>query len=364
MKYLLIFLLLCTSCGKKEQAPPEKNYPVRVGQVVEQDIPLQIETIGNVTAPRTVQVRPQVTGKLEKVYVTKGAFVKEGELMYNIEPYPFQAALKSAVATLQRDEANLAYSKATLERFEKLVNKDYVSKQNYDQYVRDVAVGEALVSQDKAQVDIAKINLGYAYIHAPWNGRIGNFNLDVGNIVGPNDTIPLTELRQFRPIEVNFTITQEQFQMLKQHPERNPYTVYAYLPGHAAGYQGVVDFFDNHVDTVTGTILLKGLFQNEDLALWPGEFATIRLILETIPNATLVPSGSVQIGQQGHYVYIVNGDRVELRLVEIGDVYRELTLVKKGVKVGETVVTDGQINLKPNAKITVPESQEKSGVKS
>lgn len=361
MKYFLLILLLCVSC-KKTAGPPEKSYPVRVDKVVEQDVPLQIETIGNVTAPRTVQIRPQVTGKLEKAYIPEGSFVKEGDLMFNIEPYPFQAALDSANATLKRDEANLSYSKATLERFEKLINKDYISKQNYDQYVRDVAVGEALVMQDKAQVEIAKINLGYAYIHAPWDGRLGNFNINEGNIVGPNDSIPLTDLRQVRPIEVNFTITQEQFQRLKQHQEQNPYTVFAYLPGQVAGFKGTVDFLDNRVDTVTGTILLKGIFPNENLELWPGEFATVRLIVETIPNATLVPTSSVQIGQEGHYVYIVNGDRVELRLVEVGDVYRELILIKKGVKPGETVVTDGQINLKPDAKVTIYEPKE-TGVK-
>lgn len=352
---LFILLFLCTACGQKPAPPPERSFPVYVGKVTIKDIPLEIETIGNVTAPQSVQIRAQVSGKLEKVYVLEGAFVKEGELLYNIEPYPFQAALESAVATLQRDEANLLYAKETLDRFAKLVDKEYVSKQNYEQYQRDVAVGEAAVIQDKAQIEIAKINLGYAYIHAPWDGRIGNFNIDPGNIVGPNDSIPLTDLRQFRPIEVNFTISQEDFQKLKQKTGDDAYKVFAFLPNEPEGYEGVIDFFDNHVDTATGTILLKGLFPNEDLALWPGEFATVKLVLKTIPNAILVPSPSVQIGQQGHYVYIVKGDRAELRLVEIGETYGNLTHIITGVNPDETVVTDGQINLKPNAKLTISE---------
>lgn len=364
MNYVLVFLmLLCTACKSAPQPPPERSFPVHVGKVIVKDVPLQIESIGNVTAPQIVQIRAQVTGKLEKVYVEEGAFVKQGELLYNIEPYPFQSALESAVSNLQRDEANLVYAKATLERFGKLIDKEYISKQAYEQYVRDVATGEAAVLQDKAQIELAKINLGYAYIHAPWDGRIGNFNIDPGNIVGPNDAIPLTDLRQFRPIEVNFTLSQEEFQKLRAHPEKNPFTVYAYLPGISEGIQGTIDFFDNHVDLATGTILLKGVFPNEDLALWPGDFVTVKLIVETIRNATLVPSPSVQIGQQGHYVYVVKGDRVELRVVEIGETYEGLTLIKKGVEPGETVVTDGQINLKPNAKITIVDPKAQAEVK-
>lgn len=355
MKYLLILLLLCTACGQKPATPPERSFPVHVGKVTVKDIPLQIETIGNVTAPLSVQIRAQISGKLEKVYMQEGAFVKAGELLYNIEPYPFQAALESAVANLQRDEANLLYAKETLDRFAKLVDKEYVSKQSYEQYQRDVATGEAAVMQDKAQIEIAKINLGYAYIHAPWDGRIGNFNIDPGNIVGPNDAVPLTDLRQVRPIEVNFPISQEEFQGLKQKTGDDAYKVFAYLPGISEGYEGTIDFFDNHVDLATGTILLKGIFPNEDLSLWPGEFATVRLVLKTLPNAILVPSSSVQIGQQGHYVYVVKGDRAEFRLVEIGDTYDNQVHIIKGVNPDEIVVTDGQLNLKPDAKVTIAE---------
>ena len=358
-KFPLIFLmaLFLAACKSKPAAPPERSFPVHVGQVVTREIPLQIEAIGNVTAPQLVQIRAQVSGKIEKSYVEQGAFVREGELLFNIEPYPFQAALDSAVANLQRDEANLVYARQTLERFGKLIDKEFISKNAYEQYQRDVAIGEAAVAQDKAQIEIAKINLGYAFIRAPWDGRIGNFNTYPGNIVGPNDTISLTDLRQMRPIEVDFTIPQTEFQRLKEYREKNPFRVDAYLPGEkeGEGHQGVMDFMDNHVDLATGTILLKGEFPNEDLALWPGEFATVRLVLEKIPNALLVPSPAVQIGQQGHYVYVVKGDRVELRVVEIGERYENgtLTHIKSGVTADEIVVTDGQINLKPKAKVTI-----------
>lgn len=350
----MILASLLGGCKKQETKPAGRIFPVKTGQVTVQTVPIFIETIGNVTQPMTTQLRAQINGKLQAVHIDEGAFVKQGDLLYTIEPDLFQAALDNAQATLKRDEALLELAKETRERFSKLVTQDYVSKLNYDQYVTNVATAEAQVLIDKANVDTARINLGYTYIHAPWDGKIGNFNVDPGNLVAPTDTVPLTDLRQIQPIEVDFTMSQDQFGKLEARGSTENYPVEVFLPGETKGRIGNIFFFDNHIDLTTGTILSKAAFPNEDFALWPGEFVRVKVLLENIENALLVPSSAVQIGQQGKFIYVLKPDQtVELRLIKEVGTYKGLSIIEDGIKQGETVITDGQLNLKNGTKVKV-----------
>lgn len=354
MNLLLLFLLLLTSCNRVPPKPPEKSYPVHITEVFQKDVPIKVETIGNITPPQIVQVRPQITGKLQSIEVMQGSFVKAGQLLFIIEPEPFQAALDRALAILKKDEANWVYAKDALERYSKLVDQNYVSQLNYAQIVRDAAVGEAQVMQDRADVELAQINLDYCYIRAPWDGRIGFFNAFPGNIVSPTDAAPLTQLRQIIPIEVDFTISQEIFQKLKELEKDRKFVVEAYLPGEKTAHIGSIASYDNNVDLTTGTLGVKANFDNKDLALWPGEFVRVSIEIDQRPNAILVPTAAVQIGQQGHYAFVLNNEgRVDLRVVEVGGTYQTFTIVNKGLSPGEKVVTDGQINLKQGSKVTV-----------
>lgn len=351
---ILLLAFILGGCKSQEVNPPVREYPVKVAEVVTRSVPVYIDTIGNVTAVVTAQLRAQISGKLQQVHVAEGAFVKKGDLLYTIEPDLFQAAVDSAAAALQKDEALLVLAKETRDRYSKLVTQDYVSKLNYDQYVTNVATTEAQVALDKAALDTARINLGYAFIHAPWDGKIGSFNVDPGNLVSPTDTVPLTDLRQITPIEVDFSITQEQYEALQAKGPTKNYPVEALLPGEVEGHEGTIFFFDNHVDVTTGTILVKAYVPNEDLALWPGEFARVRILLNTLENALLVPSIAVQIGQQGKYVYVLKPDQtVELRTVKEAGREGGFTILSEGVKLGETVITDGQINLKKGVKVKI-----------
>jgi multidrug efflux system membrane fusion protein len=356
-KILLLSLTVALGFVGCREAPkmPERVFPVRVGKVIEQDTPIYFEIIGNVLAPRIVQVRPQITGRLMQAHIQQGQEVTEGQLLYTIDPAPFKAALDKATAVLSKDQAQLAFSKKKVERYETLKEKDYVSALTYEQYQTDVATMTAQVASDQAEVDTATINLDYTLIYAPMSGKITQFLVDPGNLVAPTNTTPLTEIRQIDPIDIQFAISQADFQRLQERFARGEMSFDVLVPELTEPLTGgLVYFVDNHISLNTGTVLIKGRLDNASRRLWPGLFVRVRLLLSTKPNALLVPVPAVQYGQQGPYIYVVTTDQtVDLRKVTLGETIDNHLLIDAGISPGDVVVTDGQLNLRPGVKVQV-----------
>lgn len=349
------FIVLC-ACSNSGNHRGENSLPVELGEATQMDVPIFIEAIGNVHSLQTVQVRPQVGGIITKIHVKQGEDVEEDQLLYTIDPRPYEAALEQAKATLLKDQASLKLAEATVERFATLVKQDYVSQLTFDQYKTNVDVGKAQVIIDQALVDLAEINLGYTEIRSPLDGRISQYNVDAGNVVVANDQNALTQILQISPASIQFTVTQREFVQIRKAQEEGSFKFEVFLPEFPEDpKEGLIYFFDNHIDTSTGTILFKGSVPNKDTFFWPGEFVKVRLQLKVAKDAVVVPAAAIQVGQEGKFLYVYHADTntVEYRLVETGQAMDGNIMIVKGAAPGEKVVTNGQINLRPGAKVFV-----------
>lgn len=356
---LICLLVMATSCRGQQKAerPP---IPVILGDVVQADIPILIETFGNVLSPLDVQIRPQVGGIVTEAYVKQGQLVKKGDPLFKIDPRPFQAALDKARATLLKDEAALELAEITLKRNADLVKKDYISKLTYEQYKTNVESARAQVLSDKADIALAELNLEWATPTSPITGKISEYNLDPGNLVVANDAVYLTNIRQIDPIDVQFNVPQRGFVRLQHAEKENALTFYAILPQRVENpREGKIYFIDNHIDTTTGTLLVKGRLENADGFLWPGEYVRIQLLLKVEPGALLVPEEAVHIGQEGPFVYVYDASTSTAiyRPVTKGEHYKGKILLEKGVSAGEKVVVKGMVNLRPGAKVSITDGK-------
>lgn len=359
---LLIFISGCREAPKKE----EGSYPIRISDVIQKDAPIFVEAIGNVFSLQTVQIRPQVSGIVVKAYVQQGQYVKKGDPLYLIDPRPYQAALDQAKATLLRDEAALKLAEITVERNTDLVKQNYVSKLNYDQYATNVQSTTGQIMIDKAQVELSEINLEWTKPTSPMDGKISQYNLDPGNLVVANDPNFLTTIQQISPADIRFNIVQKDFIRMQKALKEGQLKFEVLLPQEASNpRQGDIYFIDNHLDLNTGTILIKGTVPNEDEFFWPGEFVKVRLQLSVVKDALLVPEEAVQLGQDGYFLYVYNPDtsRVEYRKVIKGEKVDKLIYLESGVKIGEKIVTEGQLNLRPGTKVYLSDDAQKNGIK-
>lgn len=350
MKVLAVLLLLA-ACSKAP--PPPKQLPlVTITQPIVKDVPLFYEYVGHIEPNISVNVRPQVSGIITDQYFIEGNDVKTGDLLLVIDPRPYQAALDKAEGELAQNCATLKQAKDRAERYAKLVQQEYVSQLDFDQYVTDVMTAEASVLQSKADVETAKLNLEYCYIHAPVDAVSSVLQVKVGNYVGIGGDDPLLVLNQVSPIRVSFYVPEKDLPRIScLHREQALKTI-VFLQG--IPVEGTLSLINNGVDENTGTILLQALFSNTDKKLWPGEFVEVRLILEIKKNAILIPSQAVQIGQEGHYIFVMKNDRtVEQRNVVTGQKEEEMMIIDKGLSPGETVILDGQINLFPGAQVAI-----------
>lgn len=313
--------------------------PVAVAKVITKDVPLYLDEIGTCAAYETVQVQAQVTGKIIERHFQDGSEVKKGDLLFTIDPRPFQAALDQA-------DAQAALDKATLKRQEDLRNRKVISQQDYD-----IAVANEQKSQ--AASDAALVNLDYCYIKSPINGRVGLRNVDVGNLVGPSSP-PLVTIQGLDPIYTDFTVSENDLPLVRKYLGGPNIKVETYLAdGSIAPRTGDLYFIDNAVQPGSGTVRVRGVTPNPDRALWPSEFVLVRFILDRLKNAMLVPSQAVQVSQSGPFVFVMKTDNtVELRPVTPGQRQQgDLTVIENGVKSGETVVVTGQLALSPGAKV-------------
>ncbi|MGB8992193.1 MAG: efflux RND transporter periplasmic adaptor subunit [Desulfobaccales bacterium] len=355
--WLVIFLttsLLTASCSgeKKKAAPPP--VPVLVATVAEKTVPVELKAIANVEAYSTVFIKSRLAGQLVKVNFQEGQDVKEGELLFVIDPRPYEAALKQAEANLERDKALAVKAQADLKRYAELIRKQFVSQQDYDQAKSAAESLGATVNADQVAVQNARLNLSYCYIKAPITGRTGSLIAHQGNMIKENADTAMLVINQIQPIYVSFAIPEQNLAEIRKYMAMEKVPVEAIIGGQEKPEVGVLTFIDNTVDKTTGTILCKATFTNEHKRLWPGLFVNVVVKLSTQPNAVLVPSQAVQTSQEGQIVFVVKPDlTVEVRPVEVGHAIDSETIITKGLKPGERVVTDGQLRLVPGAKVQI-----------
>jgi membrane fusion protein, multidrug efflux system len=321
----------------KAAQPPLR--PATVAKVVTKDVPLYLDEIGTCAAYETVQVPAQVSGVIIGRHFQDGSDVKKGDLLFTIDPRPFQAVLDQAKAQAALDEV-------TLKRQEDLRARKVVAQQDYD-----IALANAKKSQ--AATESAQVNLDYCFIKSPINGRIGLRNVDVGNLVGPS-TAPLVTINGLDPIYTDFTVAQNDLPLVRKYLGGPNVKVQTYLSDASiAPRTGDLYFIDKAVQPGSGTVKARGVTPNPDRALWPSEFVRVRFILDMLKDATLVPSQAVQVSQSGPFVFVVKADNtVDLRPVKPGQRQEgDLTVIESGVKPDETVVVTGQLALAPGAKI-------------
>jgi len=355
--YALIGLFLSPACSTRSVTPQAARIdpvPVTVATVIQETVPVEHEAIGNVEAYSTVAVKSQVEGQVERVHFREGQDVKKGDLLFTIDPRPFEASLKQAEANLAKDTAEATHARVEAERYTKLVDQGIVSKEQYDRFRSSADALEAAVAADRAAIDRAKLQLGYCTIRSPLDGRTGSVIIHEGNVVKAND-VTLVVINQLNPIYVNFSVPEKYLAEIKSYMgSKGNLHVQALVPSDEAHpQQGRLTFVDNIVDTGTGTIRLKGTFQNQEKRLWPGQFVNVRLKLASQPNAVVIPSQAVQTSQQGQYVFVIESDVAQARPVSVGRSLGAETVIEQGLRAGEKVVTDGQLRLAPGAKVEI-----------
>ena len=349
--------LLIAACSSDSAAPGRDHkdaVPVTVATAVQRDIPVQLRAIGNVEPYSTVAVKSQVEGQLAQVHFAEGQGVKRGNLLFTIDPRPFEAALRQAEATVARDTAEARNAAVDAKRRTQLLAQGFVSRDEYDQSQTKAASSAAAVKADEAAVENARLQLQYCYIHSPIDGRVGQLLVHAGNVVEANDTL-LAVINQVHPIYVSFSVPEQQLPQIRQRAGAGKLAVQAFVPQHGGSpVVGELSFINNTVDTTTGTVLLKALFQNDDETLWPGQFVDVAVTLAVQHDAVLVPAEAIQVGQQGQYVFVVAADdSAEVRAVVPGDRIAAEIVVTQGLTAGERVVTDGQIRLAPGLKVQI-----------
>jgi multidrug efflux system membrane fusion protein len=366
------------------------DVPVTVAVASEKNVPVEIQVIGNVEAYSTISVKAQVGGELTKVMIHEGDFVKKDEVLFTIDQRPLEAALNQAVANLAKDEASLGQSQANLERDEAqskysqaqatryadlfkagVISKDQSEqlRASADSMTHTVAADKAAIESaraaigsSRAMVENARVQLSYTTTRSPIDGRTGNISIKQGNVVMPNNQELMT-INQVEPIYVTFAVPEAQLASVKRYMDQGKLSVRAKPQDDAASDEtGVLTFVDNSVDVTTGTIKLKGTFPNTDHKLWPGQFIRVTLRLTTQQNAVVVPNEAVVTGQNGSFVYVVKPDKtVESRNVVTGSRVEQDMVVDKGLEVGETVVTEGQLRLAPGSKVVVRDGKKGGG---
>jgi len=356
-------LVMTASCKSKEQAAVKPPVPVVVGAVTQKAVPVQITVIGNVEPSSTIAVKAQVGGTLIKVHFTEGQDVRKGDLLFTIDPRPYEAALRQAEANLARSTAQFDNARVEEKRYAELVKKGYVSETQYEQVRTNAVALEATVFADKALVENAKLNLSYCTIRSPFTGRTGSLMVYEGNLIKANADTPMVTINQIQPVNVSFAVPEDNLPEIKSYMAGGELKVEAFLSkGDKNPAEGRLAFIENVVDTATGTIKLKGAFDNRDRRLWPGQFVHVVLTLTVQDKAVVVPTQAVQTGQQGSFVFVVKEDlTVEVRPVVVSRSSGQEAIIEKGLMPGDKVVTDGQIRLMPGAKVEIKGGQKTEG---
>ena len=337
-------------------APPP--VPVLVAKATRKNVPNQLNEIGTVEAFSTVNVKSRVEGQLVAIHFKEGNFVSKDQLLFNLDPRPSRALLLQAEANLARDQAQSNQAETDERRFGYLLKEGVGSREQYDQAHATAGASRASIAADRAAIETARLNVTYTEVHSPIDGRTGNLQSHIGDMIKADADTPMVTITQVQPIYVDFSIPEKELPHVRRNMEMRQLEVDASIPGsQEVPEHGILSFVDNSVDKTTGTILLKGLFQNENRRLWPGQYAATTLTLNTIANAVLIPSQAIQNGPTGSFVFVVGQDmKVQVRPIVPGAPFESETLIQDGLAGGEMVVTDGQLRLAPGATVIIKHS--------
>jgi membrane fusion protein, multidrug efflux system len=338
----------------KAVAPDVRPVPVAAVTVVQQDVPIYVEGLGSVTALYTVTVKTQVDGRLDKVFFVEGQRVKKGELIAQVDPRPFEAALHQAAATVARDQAQLVNARLNLKRYDELSKENLIAKQQTTDQQAQVDQLAATVAIDQAQVETARLNLDYTHIVAPVDGVTGIRLVDPGNLVHAADATGIVVITQLDPIAVIFTLPQDDLPRVSEAMSHGELTVDALSrDGSTKLGTGKVLLIDNQINQTTATIRLKALFPNPSNALWPNQFVKALLLLTTRKGAIVIPTAAIQRGPKGTFVYVIGDDSTaSVRPVVIEITQGDQTILTSGLQPGERVVVDGQNQIRPGSKVS------------
>jgi len=351
---LLLAAGLLAACSRAQGGNPgPAPVPVVVATAAQKDVPIEIRAVGSVEPLATVAVRPQAGGEITAVHFREGAEVKAGELLFTLDPRPYEAALMQAESNLARAQAQARNAEAEARRADELFSQGIVSKEQHDALRASAGAQAATVRADEAAVQTARLQLAYCSIRSPIDGRTGSLLIKAGNVVKAVDGGPLVVINQIDPVYVSFTVAEARFPEVKAAATARRLSVEALLPGEEANpIVGELSFYDNEVDRTTGTVRLRGVFKNRARRLWPGQFVGARLVVDVRRSAVVVPAQAVQDGQSGPYLFVMKPDRtVEVRQLVVSPAGQGELVVEKGVANGETIVTDGQMRLTPGAKV-------------
>jgi multidrug efflux system membrane fusion protein len=349
-----VFLLVIglTSCARKP-APQPPPPPVTFAVAKAESVPLTVSTFGNAVTIADVTLQAQVEGTLVRYAVEEGAMVKKGDLIAEIDPAPYQAALQEAEGNLDSAKAQLANAQVTLQRQQELYKTKTIDLADLQTAEANQLQGQGAVLTAEGQLADAKINLGYCTISSPIDGKTGIYLVDAGNLVAANTT-KLINVQTIDPIYVEFTVSENDFNKVRQYFTEGELPVEVSIPGAPdKKATGKLTFIDNAIASGTGTLALRATMPNAQALLWPGLFVNVELILTTLQNAIVVPSQCIMVGQQGPYVFVVNSDNtVALRQVEVGQRHADSAVVSKGLRAGDHVVTAGQLGLEDGKPVT------------
>ncbi len=354
-----ILLVAAAGCSHGPSNAPS-TVPVKAARAERRDVPVEVQANGTVEPLQTVSVLSRVEGTVQRVAFQEGDEVRAGQVLFELDPRPYRAALEQAEGNLQRDIAQAHNAQLQADRYRKLVEKDFVSSQQYDQAKANAAALRASVKADSAAVASARLNLEYATIRSPIDGRTGGLLVHQGNLVRAGSGQPLVVINQIRPVLVRFSAPERYLPQLLARRD-DSLVVYAQPSGDEGGRAvGHLTFVDNSVDQSTGTVALKARFPNESERLWPGEYLDVRLVLDVQKNVVVVPQAAVASGQNGTYVYVVNpaDSTVSSRDVVVERSADSLDVIQSGLQGGEVVVTDGQLRLFAGARADITNAAE------
>lgn len=342
----------------RASAPAARSVPVETATAARKPVPIEIGTIGRTQPVASVAVKPRVEGVVQTVHVEDGQEVKAGDLLFTLDDRALQAAVRQAEAGLARDRATLERARREVERQMPLLAKDYVPRATMDQLKTAAAAAEATVRADEAALEAARVELSYATIRAPIDGRLGTINYKIGNQVRPGDTTPLATLNQIAPIYVALSVPQANYAAIQRAMQAGPVPVHARIPGDTGpAIEGAVAYIENAIDPASNTLSLKARFANAERRLWPGQFVDVEVVLAVERDAVTVPAEAVQAGQNGPFLFVVKeaqgGRRAEARDVQVDRRIDGEAVISRGLEAGETVVVNGQLRLENGTAVTV-----------
>jgi membrane fusion protein, multidrug efflux system len=365
---IVLLLLVRAFVGRQKATPPPAPRTVDVAKVIQKDAPLYLDEIGTCTAFETVQVQAQVSGQITSRNFQDGADVKKGDVLFTIDPKPFQALLDQAQGQLAQAKSQLVLDQITLQRQQNLRSRNVNSPQDLDLAQGTVNNDEAKVKSAEGAVASAQWNVDNCNVRSPIEGRAGLRLVDVGNMVnsGAGSGTVLVTIQGIDPIYTDFTIAEPDLPLVRKYLGGPNVKVMTDAEDDAIGSrEGKLSFIDNALQSGSGTVKARGVTPNPDRALWPSQFVHVRLILDVLKDAKLVPSSAVQIGQNGPYIFVVKPDStLDLRQVKPGQRQGDLTVITEGIKAGETVVVSGQLQLAPGQKVVAREIEQGSSLPS